>query len=66
VNNIKEENVPKVLKLMTDVKLEEVKAIIPILKEAFENSVVCAVSDEAEIKRNASLFDEIIDLRIGK
>jgi Zn-dependent M16 (insulinase) family peptidase len=66
MHKIKEDDVPKVMKCITDVKLEEVKNIVPLLKEAFKNSVVCAVSNEEEIKSNASLFDEIIDLRIGK
>lgn len=66
IHKIKEDDVPKVMKCITDVKLEEVKNIVPLLKEAFKNSVVCAVSNEEEIKSNASLFDEIIDLRIGK
>lgn len=66
MHKIKEDDVPKVMKWITDIKLEEVKDIVPLLKEAFKNSVVCAVSNEEEIRRNASLFDEIIDLRMGK
>lgn len=63
ISNITEESIEKIKKEAIDTSLEKLKSYSSILKNAMDKNYICAIGGEEKIKKDASLFKEVINLK---